>query len=151
MKRFLLTLMATSLIACTPSNEAPPQDGLVISEAVVRAPLGGQTMTAGYFQITNHSETDDALIGVESPISDRVEMHLTENVDGKMSMRKQVSIDIKAGETLHFKPGGLHLMLFDVNMAKDQADAALTLKFKLADDVTVIAEVSDTVPHGGHH
>lgn len=152
MKRFLFAAtVAFTLLACTPTTETLPKEGLVISEAVVRTPLGGQTMTAGYFQITNYSDTDDALIGVQSPISERIEIHQTENIDGKMRMRKQVSIDLKAGETVHFKPGGLHLMMFDVKTAQDQTDAALTLKFKLADDLTVIADITDTVSLSGHH
>lgn len=108
-------------------------------------------MTAGYFQITNHTQLDDAIIGVESPVASRVEMHATEMVDGRMSMRKKVSLDIKAGETLVFKPKGLHLMLFDVALKSDQPDAALTLKFKHAPDVTIIADIADSVAHTKHH
>jgi len=140
-----------TLAACTPATEAPPQEGIVISEAVIRTPMGGQSMTAGYFQVTNHTDIDDALIGVESPISNRIEMHTTEKIDGNMRMRRQDSFDLKAGETVMFKPKGNHLMLFDVQMADGQTDAALTLKFKHAPDVTIIAEIGDTASYGSHN
>ncbi len=148
MKKVLSALtLSLALLACTPTTEAPPKKGMEISSAIVRTPMGGQTMTAGYFQLTNYTKLDDALIGVESPVAARVEMHATEMVDGRMSMRKKVSLDIKAGDTLEFKPKGLHLMLFDVALQADQKDAALTLKFKHAPDVTIIAEIADTVSH----
>lgn len=151
MKNIIFALLILAISACTPASNGPTNEGLVISDAIVRTPLGGQNMTAGYFQITNHSNIDDALIAVESPVAKRIEMHATQNLDGKMTMRRQVTVDINAGETIYFKPGGLHLMLFDVDITKDQVDAALTLKFKQADDLTVIADVADIVPASEHH
>ncbi len=152
MKKLIIALgLSLSLLACTPTTEAPPKKGMEISSAMVRTPMGGQSMTAGYFQLANYTDLDDALIGVESPVAGRVEMHATEMVDGRMSMRKKVALDIKAGETLEFKPKGHHLMLFDVDMKPDQKDIALTLKFKHAPDVTIIAEIVDTVTHTKHH
>jgi len=152
MKKLLIALgLSISILACTPTTEAPPKQGMEISSAVVRTPMGGQTMTAGYFQLANHTDLDDALIAVESPVASRVEIHATELIDGRMSMRKKVSLDIKAGETVEFKPKGHHLMLFDVTLGTDQKDAALTLKFKHAPDVTIIADIVDTVGHATHH
>jgi len=152
MKRFIFALcLPVFLSGCTQGGEPLPEKGIVISEAIVRSPMGGQNMTAGYFQVTNHTNIDDALISVESPAAERVEMHATEKLNNTMTMRRQISIDIEAGETLTFKPGGLHLMLFGVKMKQDQPDVSLTLKFKHAPDMTIIAEVAETVTHSGHH
>lgn len=139
----ITTIIAVT--ACTPGTESPPDKEIVISEATVRTPMGGRDMTAGYFQITNHTNLDDAIIGVESPIAERVEMHISEKVNNAMMMRKMVSVDLKAGETIVFKPGSYHLMLFGVDLKRDQVDVALTLKFKHARDMTIIAELADTV------
>ncbi|MCA2429514.1 copper chaperone PCu(A)C, partial [Vibrio chemaguriensis] len=54
------------------SREAPPN-----------APVIG-----GFFQLTNHGDTEDALIEAESPIAGRVEIHTHTNEDGVMKMIK---------------------------------------------------------------
>lgn len=136
--------------ACDP---AVPQleQGLVISDARVQTPMTGKTITSGYFDITNHSKISDAIIGVESPVAERVEMHQSKvDENGVMKMRRQVAIDIKPGETINFKPGGHHLMLFGVTLEADQTDAAITFKFKHAPDVTVITELAETALHTNH-
>ena len=148
-RRLILTLAAISITACTPS--APVEEGLVISNARVQAPMKGKKITAGYFDIINHSSVDDAIIGIESPISGKVELHKSEEVDGVMKMRRQVSVDLKAGETISFKPGGYHIMFFKTTIAKDAKDAALTFKFKHAPDVTIIADIADSTVHTSHH
>ena len=145
-RNIALALSAGLLISgCTPPTETLKEEGIVISDARVRAPMGGQNMTAGYFEITNHTNLDDSLIGVESPIAERIEMHVSETVNNAMMMRKQVSVDIKAGETIVFKPGSYHLMMFGVELNRDQTDVALTLKFKHARDMTIIAELAETI------
>lgn len=146
LKNLLIVLAAIMTVtACTPATESSPEKEIVISEATVRKPMGGRDMTAGYFQITNHTNLDDAIMGVESPIAERVEIHISETVNNAMMMRKMDLVDLKAGETIVFKPGSYHLMLFGVELNRDQVDVALTLKFKHARDMTIIAELADTV------
>jgi len=146
----LFLVAALSLSACT-AAETTVEDGLVISDARIQEPLKGKTITAGYFDITNFSKVDDAIIGVESPAAGRVELHLTESVDGVMTMRRHVSVDLKSGHTVSFEPGGFHLMLFDVDINDASEDAALTFKFKHAPDVTIIAELDSGAAHTSHH
>ncbi len=149
LRSLFLTLMALSITACTPAQ--PIEEGLVISDARVQAPLKGKAITAGYFDITNHSKVDDAIIGIESPISNKVELHKSAQVDGVMKMRRQVSVDLKAGETISFKPGGYHVMFFGVELPHDAEDAALTFKFKHSPDVVIIAEIAGAAAHASHH
>jgi len=49
-----------------------------------------------------------------------------------MKMRQVEGIEIKAGETVELKPGGLHLMMFDVNLPADQQDVSVTLNYEKA-------------------
>jgi len=96
-KKILIGAMLVSLAACTPSDEAQQKasQGLVISAAQVKAPLIGKTTTAAFFEIANNTKVDDALIGAESPIAERIEIHLTSIDDnGVMKMRRQVSVDM---------------------------------------------------------
>lgn len=154
-KIFWSALAGFTLAACTPGTPPSLEEGIVISAAMVRAPLGGQTTSSGYFAITNHTELNDVILGVSSYDAERVEMHLTEESNGMMRMRKQELISINAGETLSFEPGGYHLMLFGMNIAQDQKDIQLNLNFKHAPDISIIAEIVETVPlsesHSGHH
>ena len=152
---FWSTLAVFTLAACTPGEPLSLEEGIVISAPMVRAPLGGQTTSSGYFVITNHTEMNDIILGVASNDAERVEMHLTEENNGMMRMRKQDTINISTGETISFEPGGYHLMLFGMNIAQDQKDIQLNLNFKHAPDISIIAEIVETVPlsesHSGHH
>ena len=145
---FLIACVTAGLMACTPPTEI--FEGLVVSNATVKAPMKGRNVTAGYFEITNHSDVDDALIDVSSLEAERVEMHKTEVVDNVSKMRRQVSIDIPAGETVTFQPGGLHLMLFGVDFPEGTQDVTITLKFKHADAMTIVAELGGTENHAHH-
>ncbi len=156
MKKLIISIFtATALMACTPGAQTLNQEGIVISAPMVRLPMGGQNMTAGYFKVTNHTNIDDALTSVESPNAGRIEIHVTEDNNGVMRMRRQDVVNIKAGETLSFEPGGLHLMLFDIKLAADQNDIPLNLKFKNSPDLPIMAELVETTPlpgdHSGHH
>jgi len=150
MKKTIIALTASLILtACTP--DTTPKEGIVISSLQVRAPLGEQTTTAGYFSVTNYSNVDDALIGAESPVADRVEMHFSESINGIREMRRQVSVDLPSGASVAFEPGGYHLMLFNVDLPKDQKDVALTLKFKHAPDMTIIADITGGKNYGSSH
>jgi len=151
MKKFLTLIAATTLTACSAemnhgeggNSHAAHQieEGIVISSARVRPPLPGRDVAAGYMSVTNHTKTDDTLISVTSPMSDRVEIHTHLNEDGVMKMRQVQGVDIKAGETVEFKPGSYHLMMFGVSMTDGQEDVSVTLNYKNAPSVTMIIPV----------
>ena len=144
---FLIACVTAGLMACTPPTEI--SEGLVVSNATVKAPMKGRNVTAGYFEITNHSDVDDALIDVSSLEAERVEMHKTEVVDNVSKMRRQVSIDIPAGETVTFEPGGLHVMFMGLTEKFEEGDKVeATLVFEKAGDVDVLFQVEPR-PEGG--
>ena len=163
MKYFAAIILAASLAACSPSgtNEnhagehaAPHEAGITITNAALRPPLPGRTMAAAYFTLNNNSEAD-RLLSVESPISERVEIHTHLNEDGVMKMRKLDGLDLAAGETTAFKPGGHHIMLFDTTLTDAATEVPLTLNFEKAGGVTVAASVlgrgaTDVTDHSGH-
>jgi len=151
MKNFLTLIAVITLTACSAemnhgeggNSHAAHQieEGIVISSARVRPPLPGRDVAAGYMSVTNHTKTDDTLISVTSPMSDRVEIHTHLNEDGVMKMRQVQGVDIKAGETVEFKPGSYHLMMFGVSMTDGQEDVSVTLNYKNAPSVTMIIPV----------
>ena len=152
----LAALIVAGLVlsACKNESVLSEQYGMEISDMRIKPPLKGRNVTAAYFDVSNVTDTDDALIGATSPIAERIEMHLSAEVDGVMTMRRQVSIALPAGLKQEFKPGGYHLMLFGTQLEEGQTEAPITLKFKHASDLTIIAEISEMAQqngHGSHH
>lgn len=60
------------------------------------------------------SGKDIAILSAESAVSERVELHTHTMQDGIMMMREVPSFAVPADETLHLKPAGDHIMLFDL-------------------------------------
>lgn len=128
------------------------EKGIEISSAYVQPPFPGRDVAAGFFEITNHGPAD-RLLAVTSPISDKVEIHTHLKEDGVMKMRKIDGVDLPMGETLTFKPGSYHIMMFDVALPENQDDVALTLTYENADAVTIIAPLgapNEGGDHSGH-
>lgn len=104
MKR-LLGLVALVLAACTQPT------GVTIADAVYRAPLVADAPGVAYFSIT--SAADDKIVGMSSPEAASIEMHASStDANGMASMRKMDSVELPAGKTVTFGPGGLHVMVF---------------------------------------
>ena len=66
---------------------------------------------AGYMRINNLSDKDIKIKSAQSPLFNKVEIHLTETKNGMMRMIKQQNLNIKAKSFVELKPGGLHMML----------------------------------------
>jgi hypothetical protein len=70
------------------------------------APVGG-----GYMKITNTGNAPDRLVEGSSNVADRFEVHEMSMDNGVMKMRPvKGGLEIKPGETVELKPGGLHAM-----------------------------------------
>ena len=125
--------------------------GIVISSAYVMPPFPGKDVAGGFFEITNHGE-DNRLISVSSPISETVEIHTHLNEDGVMKMRKIDGLDLPAGETITFKPGSYHLMMFGVDIPDGTEDVALTLNYETGEPITLIVPIGEPSEddHSGH-
>ena len=62
-------------------------------------------------QLSNGSGEETALVAAESSVAETVELHNHVADGGMMRMRRVERIDLAAGETVTFQPGGLHVML----------------------------------------
>ncbi|MGA7711579.1 MAG: copper chaperone PCu(A)C [Rhizomicrobium sp.] len=83
--------------------------GLTVSDAWIRA-LPAGVPAGGYFTLRNDSGKTVTLTGASSPACGMLMLHQSENMGGMMKMDDVASIDIPAGGTIHFSPGGYHLM-----------------------------------------
>ncbi len=57
------------------------------------------------------------LIGVTTPVAGTAEVHEMKQEGDIMRMRQVAKVDLPAGQTVEFKPGGYHLMLMDLKQA----------------------------------
>lgn len=110
----LAALLALGGCGGTASDAAPTAAGLEITDARVREPVPGRTMTAGYFTARNTTDRAMTLVAVSSPAAGSVEMHVSEQDGDMMRMRQLDSVEIGGGNTVRFEPGGRHLMLFGI-------------------------------------
>lgn len=126
---------------------------MMIHDAWVREAPPNAKMLAGYFDIMNHSDKDTALVSATSDSFEKIELHKTEMDAGVAKMKKQDSVNIAAGKTVKFEPGGLHLMLINPKQAiKAGNKVELTLSFSNGDSMKVTAEVkkAQAQQQGGH-
>jgi periplasmic copper chaperone A len=120
MNRFafsLLTLCAT--VSLTPAvAQADAASTMEITEAAwVRATPPNRTITAGYLAIRNTGSESHRIVGAASPVAGRAELHthVHDHATGMMQMRHLDAIELPAGETVRLAPGGLHIMLMDLD------------------------------------
>ena len=144
---------------------------LAIEGAWARNSPMAATAGAAYFTIIG-GETDDVLTGIkpDAAIAGSIEMHETvmagggstsmgdsdmssttmagdmtaTTMGGAMQMLPVSTVEIPAGETVEFKPGGHHIMLIDLVEPLKLGDTfELTLMFEKAGEKTVSVEVKE--------
>lgn len=86
---------------------------LRVEDAYIAAAPPTAPVMAAYMTLHNDGTDEITLSGVSSPQFDRVEMHLTEVVDGVARMAPQSSLKIPGGGSIVLKPGSYHLMLMN--------------------------------------
>ena len=104
--RLLLLLAAALLVAC--STPEPP---LVASNVEITKPMPGRHMSAGFFVLTNNTDTDIRITSVTSPQFGAVEIHETIVVDNVYRMREMEALIVPARGSVTLQRAGKHLML----------------------------------------
>ena len=104
--RVLVTL--TLMLVASTSRAS---DGLVISDAWVRATPPGKMMTAGYASIENRGNKPITVVGVSADAVGHTSLHETRIERDRSTMRPVAKLAIEPGEQIILKPGGLHIML----------------------------------------
>lgn len=93
---------------------------IVVADAWTRASAPGQTVAGVYFIV--QSDVDAALVGAETTAADVSELHFMSMEDGVMRMRAVPRVALPAGTKVRFKPGGYHVMLFDLQQPLEPGD-----------------------------
>jgi periplasmic copper chaperone A len=101
-------------------------DPVKVDNAWVRATAPGQKAAGAFMNLT--ATTNMTVLSGSSPAAKVVELHTMSMDNGVMIMRQIKDLPLPKGQTVSLKPGGLHVMLIDLNgQIKDGDKVPLTL------------------------
>lgn len=109
--------------------------------------LPGDLPLAGYFELANASGAPAILVGAESSAFGRVMLHRSITEGGRSRMEHVHAVDVPAGGSVRFEPGGYHLMLMGRRGTLRVGDhVPITLRFEDGSRVTAGFEVRSASP-----
>ena len=146
-RRFHLSLLA--MLICMASSAWA---GVTIEGAWVRMPPPVVDTAAGYLVLKNSGDQTVTVVSVECDAAAEPEFHSMQMHDGMVHMQKMDKVEVPAGGSIEFSPGGNHLMLKGLTKELNAGDrVTLQISFSDGASVTVQAEVLDMRGnHGGH-
>ena len=117
--------------------------GIEVKAPWTRATVAGASVAAGYLAIENKGAEADRLTGAATAAAEKVEIHEMSMEGDIMKMRAlPEGIEIKPGETVTLKPGGIHLMIFGLKQPLiPGATVPVTLSFARAGQIAVVLPV----------
>jgi hypothetical protein len=116
-----------SLLLLSAAGAAEPS--VTLQDAWVRALPPTQSNTAAYLTVHNAGTDPITIDGASAALAGRVELHDSVTGDGMVRMQQQDSVTVPAGEQLAFAPGGLHLMLLELeHMPADGEELEICLR-----------------------
>ena len=152
MKKLLATLVLAGLY------QTAMAAGIQVEEPWARASVEGMKMSGAFMKINNDTNAQDVLVGGNSPVAERVEVHTHVNDNGVMRMREvKGGIPLPKKAVTELKPGSYHVMFMGLKQPlKEGETVPVTLKFKKAKPITVDVPVKnvpkaadDAHNHGG--
>lgn len=125
----MIRILRSAALALAAAGTLAAQAQVRIDDAWVRATVPQQKATGAFMQL--QSPTDSRLVGVRSPLSAHAEVHEMAQDGGVMKMRPVPALDLPAGKTVELKPGGYHVMFFDLQrQVKAGETVPITLEFE---------------------
>jgi copper(I)-binding protein len=136
-RRTFLALMLAAPLGLSATAQAE-ETGVTVTDAFARETIGLGTTGAAFMTIANTGTDADRLVAGATPAAGKVELHTHEKDGDVMRMRRVEAIAVPAGGTALLKPGGDHVMLFDLAAPLKKGETfAVTLTFETAGDITV--------------
>lgn len=129
------------------------QAELGADDAWVRLPAVAGRPGAAYFTVKGGAQAT-SLVAVSSPLAIRAEIHEMKHEGEMMTMAPVKDVAIAAGGTVEFKPGGKHVMLFDLSPTV-RAGGTIPLRLSFADGKAIevnaaVRAAGDAADHSGH-
>jgi periplasmic copper chaperone A len=108
------------------------------------ATVGEAKNAVVFMTIDNRGAAPDRLVGAESPIAERVELHRHETEDGATKMRPVDAVDLPPGTSVKLTASGVHLMMFGLRRALvEYGTFPMTLIFERAGRVDVEVQIDE--------
>jgi hypothetical protein len=151
MSRLLSLILAALLAAPALAHEFTAGD-LLIDHPHIAQPAASAKAAGGFLTITNRGTTPDRLIGAESAIAARVEVHESAvDANGVGTMTRVEAIDLPPGATVELKHGGYHIMFMGLTAPLTEGEMhKATLIFEEAGRVEVEFSIDPALGQGGH-
>jgi copper(I)-binding protein len=123
-----------------PSADKMAHKSIMLEQPWARASIGKNG--AAYVTVINHGKSADNLIGVETKVAKRAQLHTHKNDGGIMRMRHIKSIPVPAEGSVTLKPGGHHIMMMGLtHKLKTDEEFPLTLVFEKGGKVKVQVKI----------
>ena len=149
MKRSFLAILAGSLMSVSAFAQ------VTVSDPWIRATVPAQKVTGAFMRV--QSVAPARLVGVQTEVAGRAELHEMAMEGQTMRMRRVDAIELPAGKPVDLASGGYHIMLMDLKrQVKEGESVELTLRVEDAagkrQDVKVKAPVRPLShsAHAGH-
>ena len=143
---FRQTLGALLLVALTApahAGEVTRLGPLEIDTPWARASIGTARPGAAYVTVRNTGAEPDRLVGIETPVATRPEVHAMDEEGGVMKMRPAGPLEIPPGGDVRLEPGGMHIMLMQLQEPLQEGEhVPITLIFEKAGEITVSAPIT---------
>ncbi|MBA4747260.1 MAG: copper chaperone PCu(A)C [Sphingopyxis sp.] len=137
-----LAYAAMGLTACNDQGET--RQVLRVASGHIVMPVSPDRPAAGYFTVEGGSAPVD-LVAVTADLAQRVEMHQTVKEDGLTTMKTLVSAPVPVQGKLEFKPGGNHLMVWNINGAAVRA-GRLPMVFLFSNNDRILFDLTIKAP-----
>ncbi len=135
---------ACLLVAAVCASGAAAAQNVTVNEPWVRGTVPQQKATGAFMQLV--SDADATLVGAQSSVAGKVELHTTIMQDGVAKMRPVPRLDLPANKPVSLVPGEYHIMLLDLKQPLEAGQSVpITLvvegRDKQVKNVEVQAEV----------
>ncbi len=142
MKSILPKILLLAILVITVLSGCSNKKEIEIQNAWARPALKGGN-SAVYFQIKNTTDAADLLKNAVCSTAGTTEIHKSMmDKNGVMMMKPQESVEIPVNATVAFEPGGLHIMLINLNQDLQVGDnLEVSLAFEKAGMITITAPI----------
>ncbi len=136
----LAPLLACLAALVPAAATAAPAPGIQVTRAWARAPAGGGP--AALYLTLHDGGAADRLTSVSTDAAAMAMLHESAKRNGVETMREIPAVALPAGGTVAMRPGGIHVMLMDLNRPLHAGDTLhATLTFDHSPPITVAVPV----------
>lgn len=139
MKRLSLFLASALALLSASITQAA---GVDIQHPYARATPPNAPTSAIFMTVANQTDTEKRIISASTPAAGKVELHTHVKEGDVMKMRQIDFISLPARSKTDLKPGGLHIMLFDLQQEFNPGEQIqVTINFADGQSQTFTAKI----------